>query len=245
MKRCFFIVFVAFALFSCRTTNVFQNIDHMPLSSMDSLVRFSDSCEYRLRVNDKINVSVDQHPDLSIGSIFEVYNSDEVYGKWVLIDVEGAATLPKLGKVILAGLTIREAEQAIRDHLSVYIKNPVVVVKVLNWEVSVLGEVIIPGNYNLEKMNNSILSYISKAGGFDAYAKKNEIQLIRNEGDGLKVYPIDLTDYYTYRLYQINLQPGDVIYVPSAKGKKLDQRSSTLLPFASFISALAIIVTLL
>lgn len=245
MKNYIFIVLVALAFFSCRTTNVFQNVETVNASSLDSLIRYSDTCEYRLQINDKINLSVDQHPDLSIGSIFEVYNSDEVYGKWVIIDVDGKATLPKLGKIVLAGLTIREAEVKIADLLSTYIKNPVVVVKALNWEVSVLGEVIIPGNYKIEKMNNSVLSYISKAGGFDAYAKKNAIQLIRNEADGLKVYPLDLTDYDSYRYAQINLLPGDVIYVPSARGKKLDQRSSTLLPFASFISALAIIVTLL
>ena len=224
---------------------MFQNVNYTSSTSLDSLPHFNDSEEYHIRVNDKISLSVDQHPDLSIGSIFEVYNSDEVYGKWVLIDVEGKATLPKLGKVKLAGLTIREAELKVAQLLGDFIKNPVVVIKVLNWEVSVLGEVITPGNYNIEKMNNSILEYISKAGGFDAYAQKEKIQLIRNESEGLKVYVLDLTDYKSYRYHQVNLKPGDVIYVPSARGKKLDQRSSTLLPFASFISALAIIVTLL
>ena len=230
---------------SCQTTNVFQNFDNSSRSDLDSLAMFVDNYEHKLAVNDKISVSVDQHPDLSIGSIFEVYNSDAVYGKWVLIDVNGEATLPKIGKIVLAGLNVREAELLIAEKLTEYIKNPVVVVKALNWEVSVLGEVIIPGNYNMEKMNNSVLEYISKAGGFDTYASKKEVKLIRNAGGEMNVFVLDLTDYYAYQKHQVNLLPGDVIYIPTSRGKKLDQRSSTLLPFASFISALAIIVTLL
>lgn len=245
MKKWYIILGFALAMASCSTTNIFENYNENGRSDIDSLVMYTDTFEMRLSVNDKINVSVDLHPDLSIGSIFGVYNSDEVYGKWVMIDVDGMAILPKIGKVKLAGLTPREAEDYIAEKLSAHINDPIVVVKVLNWEVSVLGEVISPGNYKVEKMNNSILQYISQAGGFDAYANKKEILLLRNQGEDLKVYKIDITDYYTYNLAQINILPGDVINVPSTRGKKLDQRSSTLLPYASFISALAIIFTLL
>ncbi len=239
-------IFLALLLFSsCSTTNVFQNVDSDQGSGLDTLTLFTDTFEYRLAVNDKISLSVDQHEDLSIGSIFSIYNSDEVYGKWVLIDINGEAVFPKIGKIKLAGLTLREAEDSIAALLTTYVKNPIVVVKALNWEVSVLGEVIAPGSYNIEKMNNSVLQYIAKAGGFDAYANKKKIQLVRNYDGVLKVYELDLTDYYSYSAHQINLMPGDVIHVPSTRGKKLDQRSSTLLPFASFISALAIILTFL
>jgi len=217
----------------------------MPLSEIDSLPKVYQQFEYKLNVNDKISVSVDQHPDLSIGSIFEVYNSDAVYGKWVLIDMNGEAILPKIGKVKLAGLSTREAELLITNRLSEYIVTPIVVVKVHNWEVSVVGEVISPGAYTIEKMNNSVIEYITKAGGLDAYANKKNIKLIRNNGQQPQVITIDFTDYSDLTATQLNLMPGDIIYIPTTRGKKLDQRSSTLLPFASFISALAIVITLL
>ncbi|MDA3854376.1 MAG: polysaccharide export protein, partial [Bacteroidales bacterium] len=238
MTKWYYIVVLCCVAWSCKTTNVFENYRNETALELDSLIMFQDTVEYKLAINDKISISVDEHPDLSIGSIFGVYNSDEVYGKWVLIDVNGEATLPKIGKIPLAGLSLREAEVRIAELLLEYIKNPIVVVNVMNWQVSVLGEVIIPGNYSIEKMNNSLLDYISKAGGFDAYAKKADVRLIRGLGPDMKVYIIDMTDFYTYHKHQVNLQPGDVIYVPSSNGKKLDERASTLLPYASFISAL-------
>lgn len=237
------IVFLLFA--SCKTTNLFET-SHTPNAiSIDSLPVISDNLEHKLKPNDKISVSVSDHDDLSIGSIFGPYNSDDVYGKWVLIDTEGEATLPKVGKIKLAGLTLREAELKTASIYGEFIVNPIVVITVHNWEVTLLGEVIIPGVYSIEKMNNTMIEYIGKAGGFDAYANMKEVQLIRKNGRDLEQYIFDLTNLDGYTQLQVNLHPDDVIYIPSTRGKKLDQRVSTLLPFASFISALAIIATLI
>lgn len=228
---------------SCKTTNLFETSRTPNTIGVDSLPVVSDNLEHKLKSNDKISVSVSGHDDLSIGSIFGPYNSDDVYGKWVLIDIEGSATLPKVGKVKLAGLTVHEAELKIATIYGERIVNPIVVITVHNWEVTLLGEVIIPGVYSIEKMNNTMIEFIGKAGGFDAYANMKEVKLIRKNGSDLEQYVFDLTNLDEYTKLQVNLYPDDVIYIPSTKGKKLDQRASTLLPFASFISALAIVAT--
>lgn len=229
---------------SCRTMNFFENTPEAYLGDITELVKVSDTYEHKLKASDKINLSVSGHEDLSIGSIFNVYNSNHVYGKWVLIDVDGYATIPEIGKVKLAGLTLREAELKIAKLYESYIVDPIVVVQAHNWEITVIGEVIKPGVFQMEKMNNTMLEYISKAGGFDSYADITNIKLMRQEQDTLRQYNFDLTDLKEYSNSQANLYPGDVIIISSTSGKKLDRRIATLIPYASFFSALAILFTI-
>lgn len=229
---------------SCRTMNLFEESPDVYVGDLDSLVKVTDKYEHKLRASDKINLSVSGHEDLSIGSIFNVYNSNHVYGKWVLIDVDGYVTIPEIGKIKLAGLTLREAEIKIAKLYETYIVDPIVVVQALNWEVTVIGEVIKPGVFHMEKMNNTILEYISKAGGFDSYADMTNIKLMRQEDNVLKQYNFDLTNLQQYSKAQANLFPGDIIIISTTRGKKLDRRVTTLIPYASFFSALAILFTI-
>ena len=99
---------------------------------------------YQLRPDDKVSVSVWDHEELSVGSIYGIYNSNEVYGKWLLVDAEGSLLLPKTGKLKVGGMTIAAATDAVVREYSRLIPQPLVTLKVLNREVTVLGEVKSP-----------------------------------------------------------------------------------------------------
>lgn len=223
-------------LSSCAYQNIFTTEDY---ADSTELMRKDTTYQHIIDSDDKLSVSVWNHKNLSIGSIFGVHNSNEVYGHWILVDSDGNALLPKLGKVPLKGLTTSEASDTLSLLYSGIIVDPIIVVKVQNRAVSVLGEVRAPGKYILEKEQNTLTEIIALAQGFDFYAEKKQIELIRKN----KCYKIDYTVLQNND-YQIIVESGDVVNVPTRRGKVVDKRSPTLIAFASAITAIAVLISL-
>jgi len=125
---------------------------------------------YILKTGDKLSISVWNHDDLSVGSIFSNYNSNEVYGKWLLVNSDGDVTLPQIGKVHLLNLTVEKAEKKLANIYVKLIVEPLVVVKVLNKEITILGEVNRPGKVLLEKDIMSLHEVLGHVGGLGDFA---------------------------------------------------------------------------
>jgi len=217
--------------------------------SNDQVRKYYDSLSYKdlytIKKDDKISISIWNHDDLSIGSVYGVYNSNEVYGKWLLVDSRGNVPLPALGNVKLEGLnTIVAADTLTRLYEST-IRNPIINVRVLNKEVSVLGELRKPGRVILEKENTSILEVIAKAEGLDFYADKKRISLIRIDSGKSKEYPLYFKSDYIPYLSDLYVKPGDVIYVHSKRGKTFDKKAPAILPIASLVTATVLMLKFL
>lgn len=234
--RYIFVALTVLLFSSCAYQNIFTTDDYADLSE---LMRKDTIYEHIIDTDDKLSVSVWNHQNLSIGSVFGIHNSNEVYGHWILVDSKGDVMLPKLGRVHLGGLTTMEASDTLSILYSKILVTPIIVVKVQNREVSVLGEVRTPGKYTLEKEENTLTEIIALAQGFDFYADKEQIELIRDN----KCYKIDYTVLQNND-YQIIVQNGDVINVPTRRGKMVDKRSPTLIAFASAITAIAVLISL-
>ena len=200
---------------------------------------------YQLRPDDKVSVSVWDHEELSVGSIYGIYNSNEVYGKWLLVDAEGNLLLPKTGKLKVGGMTIAAATDAVVREYSRLIPQPVVTLKVLNREVTVLGEVKSPGPITLEKERNSLIEILGRAGGPDYYANAGQVQLLRMKGQQRIEYVVDLTKLSTVEQESLWVQAGDILYLPPQKRKSLRKESASLVPFAAILSSLAVVLTVI
>ena len=197
--------------------------------------------EHVLKMDDKITVSVWDHNSVSLGSIFSIYSANETFGKWVLIDSLGNATIPKLGDIHLAGLNCNQAAEVIKQEMSNDIVDPIIVVKILNREVTVLGEVKTRGNFIIDKEHTPVYEMIGKSEGFLQYANTKKVQLIRNNTS----YILDLSEKDPRGLHAINVQAGDIIFVPAKRGKNFDLSIQRIIPFASAITAIAVFTTLL
>jgi polysaccharide export outer membrane protein len=110
------------------------------MSPEDSLLYFNDNYEYTIRVDDKVSISVWGHDELSVGSTYGIYNSNEVYGKWLMVDAGGSIEMPRFGKMLVKGLTIMELKHNLKDSLGQVLNNPIVDIKILNREISLFGE---------------------------------------------------------------------------------------------------------
>ncbi|MGD1845800.1 MAG: polysaccharide biosynthesis/export family protein [Salibacteraceae bacterium] len=232
-------------LASCGTQRLYQSEKHDPIN--DSLLQaWSDTTmAYRLATDDKVSFSIWGHDDLSIGSVFGIYNSNEVYGKWVMVDPNGQITLPKIGRIAVAGMTCREAEDTLKTIYGRFIVDPIISVKVLNREVTVLGEVRDPGTFLLEKEHHHLLEVLGKAGGFNDYADLSSVRLVRLRGDQTVELELDLRASDQLRQLPLWMKNGDVIYIPPRRGKMFDKKAPTLIPFTSAITAVAIILSLI
>src|ERR1700743_3330941 len=99
-------------LTSCKTQNLFlQSADAGRPDSCFQPV--TTSYEYRIRKDDKISISCWGHDDLSVGSLYGIYNSNEVYGKWLMVNARGEVNVPKTGSFHIEGLTVSWAEASL------------------------------------------------------------------------------------------------------------------------------------
>lgn len=234
------------ALTSCKTTNLFVDREaSSKVTDLDSAFFSDSSYEYHIRKDDKVTISIWGQDELSVGSTYGIYNSNEVYGKWLMVDAAGNIEVPKIGTLHVEKMTIIELKEILRDRFSEWIKTPVVDVKVLNREITVLGEVRDPQVINVDKERNTLLDMIAHCKGFEFYANAKSIKVLRQVGEHVHVANIDLTEKGDYLQKNINLYPGDVVIVPSKKNKEFDRRVSTIIPFATTITAAAILISAL
>ena len=233
------ILFILF-LTSCATQNLFVLTEP---KEYDKIFFYnSNKYEYKIRKDDKLNVSVWDHDDLSVGSIYSIYNANEVYGRWLMVDQNGYINIPKIGTVYVLDLTVSAAKDTITNRLKKWIVNPIIDVKILNKEITVMGEFKSPGKFIIEKETNTLLEMIAKAGDFDAYANKKTIQVIRVVNNQPRSITLDLTNFNEFSTSNIVIYPGDVIYAPAKKSKQWDKRAgSTIVPISSAISSAVLI----
>ncbi|NJB82458.1 polysaccharide biosynthesis/export family protein [Wenyingzhuangia aestuarii] len=234
--KLFLILTTTLLLFSCKTVNLFEGQE-----TAQNFEYLTPDSEHILKPDDKISVSVWNHDDLSIGSSFSIYNTNESFGKWVLIKKDSTATIPYIGKRKIAGLTIKQAEKQVERILSKNIQDPIVEIKVLNREITILGEVKSPGNYLLEKERFTLVEAIGKAEGINFYGNVKRIKVIRNNNTLI----VNLNKVNQLSQKNIYLQAGDIVYIPSKKGKQTDLKAPSIIPFASLITAFGIIYSVL
>ena len=89
-----------FLLPSCKTQNIFKDSKEERKAlqeELDSAFLFDPNYQYIIRKDDKVNISVWGQEDISVGSVYGIYNSNEVYGKWLLVDANGCIEVPKIG----------------------------------------------------------------------------------------------------------------------------------------------------
>jgi len=132
-----------------------------------------------------------------------------------LVDMEGNLTFPVIGKMKAAGLTKLELEKKIKE--AVYPKyiteEPIILVRYLNFKVSVLGEVMRPGSFIIDNEKLSILEALALAGDMSIYGKRNSVLLIRENGGNRETVRLDIRNKNLVNSPYFYLQQNDVIYV--------------------------------
>lgn len=163
-----------------------------------------------------------------------------------LVNSDGNIQLPVLGTIKAAGLTKKELGDNITNMIlsKKLLIDPLVEIRFLNFEVTVIGEVAHPTVITVPSEKISLLKAIGLAGDLTIYGKRENVLLIREENGKKKTRHIDLNSSNFFNSPYYYLQPNDVIYVEPNKAKVASAgRSQQLLPV--ILSALSVVVIVL
>jgi len=143
-----------------------------------------------------------------------------------LIDSKGMIDFPVIGKIKLAGLSRSEATDLLKEKISNYISNPIVIIRILNFKVTILGDVRNPGSYTIPNERITLLEGLGLAGDLNITGKRNNILVVRDNNGKQTGTNVDITssDFINSPYYYLN--QNDVIYVEQNKTKINSARSS-------------------
>lgn len=176
------------------------------------------SSEQKIQVADIVQVTVnglDPQVVLEFNMQGQAANLQGVGGRGLgqRVSEAGTITIPHLGQVEVAGLTVEDASERIRAGISRYLKEPTVLVSVLNFKVSVLGAVRSPGQYTAQSDRMTILDVLAQAGDVQYGALRDRVWLIR-EANGLRTYQqINLNKSDLFKSDYYYLKNNDIVYV--------------------------------
>jgi polysaccharide export outer membrane protein len=164
-----------------------------------------------------------------------------------LVDVDGNIDFPVLGKIKILGLTVEEVRTLLKEKLSEYLKDPIVNIRILNFQVTILGAVNSPGTYPITGERIGLLKALGMAGDLNIKGRRDNILIIR-DFNGAKTYTrVDLTSKELFNSPVYFLTQNDVVYVEPNKsgisGASGDTRVGFVLSLSSFLIGLALLVT--
>ena len=164
-----------------------------------------------------------------------------------LVGEDGSINLPIVGAIDTTNQSTQALAQIIQEALKPYINNPTVNIRLLNFRISVLGEVNNPGTFTVLEERLSLPQALGLAGDLTINGDRNHLLLIRNEAGKKTNKVIDLTktDFLQSPFYF--LKQNDIIYVrPNSarvKSSGLVGNAGTLVSILSLAVSLFIVIT--
>ena len=168
---------------------------------------------------------------------------DKAAGPTYIVDSEGEIDFPVIGKLSTSNKQLVDFKEELRNKLKNYIINPTINIKIINYKVTVLGEVNKPGQYTVPDGQVTLLNALGLAGDLTDYGKRDNILIVRNENGLLTKERVNLIDANFINSPFFNLKQGDVVYVSANPTKEKISKLNPNTPF--YISAAGIIVTVL
>ena len=191
-------------------------------------------------------VSVPTSMNMSSGGMINAIGQEIMQS--YLVDAGGIIDFPTLGKLQVGGLSRSELMQLLETKITKYIKNPIINIRLMNFKVSVQGEVTLPGTYSINSDRVTLIEAISMAKDLTIYGKRDNILIIR-EVNGVKSYNrVDITKANFINSPFYYLTQNDVVYVEPNKtrinGAAVGANTGVLISITSLvITLITLIVT--
>src|SRR5690606_22979259 len=134
-------------------------------------------------------------------------------------EADGSVIVPVLGSVKLGGLNRLEAQELLTKLYSQeLLKDPIITVTIVNYQITFLGEFNKQGNYTLQKEQNHLVQLIGEAGGLTNRANKRRIKIIRGDLSNPEVLVANLEDINSLSNPKLYLKNNDIIYAEPRGG---------------------------
>ena len=206
--------------------------------------------DYKLQPGDNLFIrcinTIDERSAASLTGETNVrtnYMSSEasIYLHSYTLDEEGYIELPLTGKIQLKNLTVDQAKDKMQMELDKFVNQTTLIVKLSNFNLTVLGEVTRPGMYKVYQSQINLFEAMAMAGNMTNFAKKNDVKIIRQTDHGSEIVTVDMGQADILSSPYYYLKPNDIIYVEPLKIK---QWGFTTFPYSTVFSIVTLGVTL-
>jgi polysaccharide export outer membrane protein len=159
-----------------------------------------------------------------------------------LVDEAGNIEFPFVGKINVGSLTLAEAGTRIEEALSEYVANTTILVKFIDNQVSILGEVQSQGVYAFSQEKLNVYEALALGGGLSRYGNRKNIILIRQEGDRIMHHKLNLSDSKIASKDYYYILPNDVLVVEPLRSISTSYSNLT---FTTLLSAVTTMIAVL
>jgi polysaccharide biosynthesis/export protein len=130
-----------------------------------------------------------------------------------LVSPEGMINFPVLGEIQVEGLTRTEIQKKLENEIEAYVKDPVVDVRIVNFRVTVLGEVRGPGRVEITDGRVTMPELIAMVGDISYNGKRENVTIIREVNGVKEIGTIDMTRTDLFNSPYYYLKQNDIVYV--------------------------------
>ena len=262
IKFLFFFVVLTVCLSSCIPNEkvvYLQNKDLASELSNDSLISLTRT-DYRLQPNDILLINFYSSDDEAVEKYYPVFaRPDNILRQGMMqqagagqqgafndpyligynVDTDGKIEINALGRVAASGLTTIELKYKIEELIRPQIRDILVSVKLSGIPYTIYGEVNIPGPQLIRQYDLTLLEAIARAGDLTINADRENVLIMRQYPDGVKIHEVDVTGREFITTDKFFLQPDDLVYVPPLKIRELGTGETGLETFATIISVVS------
>lgn len=237
MKKCFqktgvmllYLLMVAVLFTSCVSQKKIKYFQSQAVN--DSLREFTYAPKeaYKVKKGDNLYIKVQSLDEKT----YKFFNYDDasrttgttssessIYLASYAVSDSGNIEFPFVGKIAVAGLTVDEIRYKIQDIVNQYLKETTVIVKLVNFRVTILGEVKSPGYYLIYQDKLNLFEAVARAGDLTDFSNRKRVVLIRQTDNGTKMYRLNMNDENIFTSEQFYLLPNDIVYVEPLKEKQ-------------------------
>ncbi len=250
LKQISVLFLIASLLYSCKALNS-SRMFKAPRDFNYSTLKDSVKQEYRFGVNDRFSFQMYTNDGFRIIDMSSIEasasNSQSIqnYTITFLIDGDGMAKMPVIGRVKIAGKTPRETELFLEDIYSKDYKRPFINIQALNKRVFVFNGTGSTGKAVLLQNNNTrLIEVLAEAGGITSTGKAYQIKIIRGDYTTPEIIKIDLSKIENVAQANIIMQNGDIVYV-DARPQYVSTIASQVIPITALLSSVATVIALI
>ena len=246
LKESFLGMIVLILMASCVSQKNTRMLQSQSADTASLFYKNNHQMQYKVKPGDQLYIklySMDPKTSKFFQSDFPTLtNNTYLYLNSFLVDEDGFVSFSFIEKVMVKGMTINEIRDKLQSKFDEFFKETRVVVKLINYQVSVLGEVKSPGTFTIEKDQVTLFQAIGLAGGTTEFGNLKKVKIVRQGVDGSKVISLDLSRDKVLELESYYLLPNDVVYI-EPRGTKSWAMSQ--FPYSTTISGLAVILSVL
>jgi len=221
-KVAFLLLVILLVFSSCVPQKKILYLQKQQEKDTTSLYSHKHPPDYRIQPRDNVYIrlfSLDEKSNLffnkqSGSSNYNDYANDaSIYLNSYSVGPDGYIDFPVVGKIMIKDLTVSQVKDVLQKLVDEYLKETVVVVKMVNFKITILGEVNHPGEFTIYQDKINFFEAISLANDLTDFGNRKKVALIRVEPGGSRVYKLDITSDNFLTSDQFYLQPNDIIYI--------------------------------